>query len=231
MQLTTKTLAHLDAMLARQPHLNELAISVRRAAVRICECAQRGGKVLLCGNGGSAADSEHIAGELMKSFILPRRISTGDIERLRVSGAANADRLAERLQCGVAAVALGSNAAVSTAIANDTDAALIFAQQVYVLGRPGDVLIGLSTSGNSTNVVYAMEVARAFGIETIGFTGSTPAKLDALSDVLFKAPETETFRIQECHLALYHTLCLMVEESLFGEAQAPTTVAKASAMM
>jgi D-sedoheptulose 7-phosphate isomerase len=216
MALKKSTLKHLDEFRSRNPHLTGLAETVTRAVEAINHCTRNGGKILLCGNGGSAADCEHIAGELVKSFILPRLLPPEHAARLKNSGVENGAELAKKLQRGVAAVALTSNAAAMTAIANDTDASLVFAQQVYVLGRPGDILIGLSTSGNSKNVVNALAVARASGLTTIGFTGVKPAAMDALSDILFKAPESETFKIQECHAPLYHAVCLMVEEELFG---------------
>ncbi len=175
--------------------------------------------MLLCGNGGSAADSEHIVGELAKGFRLPRVISHTDADRLRdASGLApdDARALAAQLQRGVAAISLAGHPALASAIGNDTAGHMAFAQQVYVFGRPGDVLLGISTSGNAANVVQALGVARAFGLTTLGLTGSRPARMDALCDLLIKVPATETHTIQEYHLPVYHTICLMVEEQLFG---------------
>jgi D-sedoheptulose 7-phosphate isomerase len=214
--LKASTRKHLAIFSERNPRLSNFADSIGRAVAMICGCAHSGGKVLTCGNGGSASDSEHIAAELMKSFILPRPIPAGEIQKLKDSGIAGAAELAPKLQRAVATVALTSNAAIMTAIANDTDAQMIFAQQLYALGRAGDVLIGLSTSGNSGNVVNALKLARVFGLKTIGFTGSKSAAMDALCDVLFKVPETETYKIQECHFPIYHTLCLAIEEEMFG---------------
>ena len=218
MPLKSSCLAHLTLFTTRYPDLKSLAHTLERSTELICACTRAGGKVLTCGNGGSASDSEHIAGELVKSFILPRPIGGADALKLKSSGIVGAEAMAAKLQRGVAAISLTSNAAVMTAVANDTNADMIFAQQVYALGKPGDVLLALSTSGNSPNVVSAMKVARAFGLKTIGFTGSKPAALDELSDVLIKVPETETYKIQECHFPMYHTLCLMIEEELFGAA-------------
>ena len=211
--LKPSTLTHLATFTARYERMRDFAPSLSRATELICSCARADGKVLTCGNGGSASDSEHIAAELMKAFILPRQVTPVDLQKLKDGGAAE---LAPKLQRGVATVALTSNAAIMTAVANDTDAQMIFAQQAYALGRAGDILIGLSTSGNSGNVVNALKVARSFGLHTIGFTGSKTAAMDALCDVLFKVPETETYKIQECHFPIYHTLCLMVEQELFG---------------
>lgn len=213
MPLKNSTLNHLTTFTTRYARLSDFANALTRGVETICACARAGGKVLTCGNGGSAADSEHIAAELMKAFILPRQLSGDDAQKLAAGGAGE---LAPKLQRAVATVALTSNAAIMTAVANDTDAQMIFAQQVYALARPGDVLIGLSTSGNSGNVVNALKVGRALGLTTLGFTGSKTAAMDNLCDVLFKVPETETYKIQECHFPLYHTLCLMVEQELFG---------------
>ena len=175
--------------------------------------------MLVCGNGGSAADSEHIVGELMKGFVLPRRVPAADAERLRAAHAADnshGPELADKLQRGVAAIALTGHPALATAIDNDTGRQMVFAQQVYVYGRPGDLLLGLSTSGNAGNVLRAFTVARAFGLLTVGLTGSRPARLDALCDILLKVPAHQTHEVQELHLPSYHTVCLMVEQELFG---------------
>ncbi len=217
MVLKTSALDHLEELIGRHPHLEDMRKPLLHSAELICECAERGGKVLVCGNGGSASDSEHIVGELMKSFILPRKLQQEDIDRLRDAGYEDWESLVANLQRGIAAVALTGHPSLSTAVLNDTDPYMAFAQQVYVLGRSGDVLIGISTSGNARNVVNAVKVAKAFGVHTIGFTGCRPSQLEQLCSVTVKAPETETFKIQECHLPAYHTLCLMVEEQLFGE--------------
>jgi phosphoheptose isomerase len=149
----------------------------------------------------------------MKEFALKRKLPPEDIDRLRNAGAGE---LAPTLQRGVSAIALTQHLALSSAIANDGDAKMVYAQQAYVYGRPGDVLIGISTSGNAANVVNALKVAKAFELVTIGFTGSRPCAMDDLCDVIIKAPAMETFRVQEYHLPIYHTLCQMVEEELFG---------------
>ena len=217
--LRADTLRHLDEVLARCPALAALNPEITRVTAAICACHRAGGKVLVCGNGGSAADSEHIVGELVKGFVLPRRVPADHAARLHEAQSADATHgpeLADKLQQGVAAIALTGHPALATAIDNDTGRQMVFAQQVYVYGRPGDVLIGLSTSGNAGNVLRALTVARAFGLTTVGLTGSRPARMDALCDLLLKAPASETHKIQELHLPIYHTLCLMVEQELFG---------------
>lgn len=216
MNTPSSSTPHLDTLLARYPSLAGLRTPIRQAADLICDSRRSGGKLLVCGNGGSAADSEHIVGEMMKSFVLPRKLPAEDCLKLMAGGAGDWEEIAGKLQRGVPAVALTGHPALASAIANDTDPSMIFAQQVYVLGRPGDVLIGLSTSGNARNVVRAVYVARAFGLKTIGLTGSRPSSLASLCDVTIQAPATETYQVQEIHLPIYHTLCLMVEAALFG---------------
>jgi D-sedoheptulose 7-phosphate isomerase len=152
----------------------------------------------------------------MKVFILRREIPAGDNDKLHQQGYADWQHIASHLQRGIPAVALTEQSALSSAVANDLAADMVFAQQVYGIGRPGDVLMGLSTSGNSKNVVKALKVARAFGVKTIGFTGSTPCQMDELCDIVLKAPATETYMVQEYHLPLYHAICAAVEQVLFG---------------
>ena len=207
-----KSSALLEEILLRHPQLTDLKDSILRAVEMVCLCYRACGKVLVCGNGGSAADAEHIVGELAKEFKLPRTVPAEHVAKLD----AVEPILSGALQCGVAAISLVSQTSLSTAIANDTDATMIFAQQVYVYGRPGDVVWGLSTSGNSRNVVRALQVARTFGMSTLGFTGAGCGAMDEWCDVLLKVPETETYKIQELHLPLYHAICMMVEEELFG---------------
>ena len=212
-----KSSALLQKTLLRYPSLLSLSTPIASAVEMICQCHLAGGQVLVCGNGGSAADAEHIVGELVKQFKLPRRISTADTKLLRDAlGEATSTHIALHLQRGVRAISLVSQTSLTTAVANDTDASFIFAQQVYVYGRPGDVLIGISTSGNSSNVVKALQVGQAFGLSTLALTGAGNCALDACSDIILKAPSTETFEIQEFHLPIYHAICMMVEEELFG---------------
>ncbi len=218
--LRADTLRHIDEVLERCPALAGLRADITRTAAAICACHRAGGKVLVCGNGGSAADCEHLVGELVKGFVLPRAVPPADADRLRACAAADATHgpdLAARLQRGVAAISLTGHPSLATAIDNDTGREMVFAQQVYVYGRPGDLLIGLSTSGNSGNVLRALTVARAFGLTTVGFTGSLPCRMDALCDIRLKVPARQTHEIQELHLPVYHTVCLMVEQELFGQ--------------
>ena len=217
--LRPDTLRHIDEVLERCPALAKVCAEMRAAAEAICACHRAGAKVLVCGNGGSASDSEHIVGELAKGFVLRRSLPEADAEKVRrasVAGEASVEELTGKLQGGVAAISLAGHPALASAVDNDTGREMIFAQQVYVYGRPGDILIALSTSGNSGNILRALTVARAFGVKTIGLTGSRPAGMDALCDILIKAPGIETHKIQELHLPIYHTICLMVEQELFG---------------
>ena len=213
MELKDSTLAHLEEFVERYPQLVFLKESVRQAGELICTCYQAGGKVLVCGNGGSAADCEHIVGELMKEFILPRRVSSHDAECLNRVGYG---QLADSLQRGIPAIALTAHTSISTAILNDTDPQVCFAQQVYVYGKPNDLLLALSTSGNSANIINALNVARAFGLSTLGLSGNKPCAMDELCDIIIKVPSETTFKVQEFHLPVYHTICLMAEEELFG---------------
>jgi D-sedoheptulose 7-phosphate isomerase len=180
-------------------------------------CFRNGGKLLVCGNGGSAADSEHIVGELMKGFVLRREIPEDLKARLRESQPADAEHLISHLQCGLPAISLVSHTALLTAFANDSAADLCLAQQVLGYGKAGDVLLAISASGRSRNVVYAAEVAQAIGVKVIGLTGQGGGKLARLCDCLLDAPETETYKIQELHSPIYHTLCLALENEFFGD--------------
>jgi len=204
----------LDTLTQRFPELAPLENALTEAVASLCTCHERGGLVMVCGNGGSAADSGHIAGELLKGLKLRREVSAGHREALlRVDPEGV---LAGQLQEGVRAVSLMDATALVSAVGNDLSWEVVYAQQVFALGKPGDVLIGLSTSGNAKNVVRAMQVARALGVKTIGFTGAEGGKMREWCDVLLNVPETETYKVQELHLPLYHALCAMVEEELFG---------------
>ena len=195
----------------RYPELSCVTEKVREAVDMIIESYRAGGKVLLCGNGGSAADSEHISGELLKGFMELRRPVGEELEALK--GALGDD--AVKLQRGVPAVPLTSLSASLSAFANDVDPELVFAQLTYALGKKGDVLICLSTSGNSKNVVRAARVARALGIKTIGMSGAGGGAFSEICDITIKAPERETYKVQEYHLPIYHAICAEVERILF----------------
>jgi D-sedoheptulose 7-phosphate isomerase len=217
MKIEQSKLRYIDELLQRIPELEPLRDQIVGACEAICECHLAGGKVLICGNGGSASDSEHIAGELMKGFHLKRSVTHEDEERLKSSGAPNWESLASNLQRGISTITLTNNSTLNTAVSNDTDPTMIFAQQVYVYAQPGDILIGLSTSGRAKNVANALAVARAFGISTIGLTGAGPTPMDDLCDVLIQAPTKETYRVQEYHLPIYHAICSTVEVVFFEE--------------
>jgi D-sedoheptulose 7-phosphate isomerase len=202
----------IEETIQRHPALHDLREPILRAVEMICDCHKNGGKILVCGNGGSAADAEHIVGELVKEFKLCRALSETDRARLEKIN----PLLVKKLQCGLAAISLVSQTSLISAVANDTDATMIFAQQVYCYGKPGDILWGISTSGNSRNVLHAMQTAKAFGLQTIGLNGANSGAMDELCDVLLKAPETETYKVQELHLPIYHAICMMIEHQLFA---------------
>lgn len=212
-----KAIMQLDELICRYPALLPCRESIERAVSEIAECYRQGGKLLICGNGGSAADSQHIVGELMKGFALRRRLNKKWLAKFSSVSAAHAGYLAENLQGALPAVSLVSENALSTAFANDVAADIAFAQQVFGMGRTGDILLGISTSGNSANVIYAAVVARALGMRVIGLTGDTGGELSQLCDVCICVPSQVTFAIQEYHLPVYHAICLAVEEEFFGE--------------
>lgn len=206
---------YLEELVERYPVLDVVKDDVRKAYELLEACYEQGGKLLIAGNGGSCADAEHIVGELMKGFVKRREVSDSFAECLRNADEVRGAELAKKLQGGFPAIALTGHAGLSTAYLNDVDGDLIFAQQTYGYGRPGDVLIGISTSGNAKNVMYAMTVAKALGMKTIGLTGKDGGALKREADVSVVVPETETFKIQELHLPVYHALCLMLEERFF----------------
>ena len=210
----------IENLLQNHPALLVCRDSIEAARELLIDTYRAGGKLLLCGNGGSCADCDHIAGELLKGFLSHRPLSEEDCIALADSlpeGEADPDLylLAGQLQGGLPAISLPSQVAVVTAVSNDTDPALIFAQSVWALGQAGDTLICLSTSGNSRNVVLAAKAARAKGLRVLALTGETESALSALADVTVQAPACDTYRVQEYHLPIYHYLCAAVEEALF----------------
>lgn len=209
--------AILSDLLRRYPVLLPQKRNIEEAYAILCSCFSGGGRLLLCGNGGSAADALHIAGELMKSFILPRKPDPALCKALEEQFPQDASLLTEKLERALPAITLVENAALATAVQNDTAAKLVFAQQVYGLGRKGDALLGISTSGNSENVLYAAEVAKALGMRVITLTGRGPNRLEAVSDCQIAVDDDETFRVQELHLPVYHALCLMLEHRFYAE--------------
>lgn len=206
---------HLSALMERYPALKSIEQPLSDACALLESGFRAGGRLLLCGNGGSACDCEHIAGELMKSFVLPRPASETEREALKDAG--DDGTLAQGLHNGLPCLVLSGLPGLSTAFANDADPALAFAQQAWVYARPGDVLLGVSTSGNSRNVVLAAQAARARGAGIIGLTGANGGRLAPLCDVLIRVPDTETYRIQELHLPVYHAICLELEERFFAK--------------
>ena len=214
--MKSDVLAKADHLVERYPALQFLRDDIVRAAQMIIDCHHRQNLVLVCGNGGSAADSAHIVAELMKGFLLPRKFNETQRDQFRKVLPADESASLDRLQLGIRAVNLAENASLNTAVSNDLSGDLIFAQSVFALGRKGDVVIGISTSGNSKNVIRAMQVARANGMHTIGLTGQNPGKMDAYCDVNIKVPALHTYQVQEFHLPVYHAICAMVEAELFG---------------
>ena len=189
----------------RYPALQSCKDSIEAALQLLIETYRNGGKVLICGNGGSAADSEHIVGELLKGFMSKRPVTD---ERIP-------EALRAELQGSLPAISLPSQCAILSAFCNDVSPEMMYAQLVYGYGKPEDLLIGLSTSGNSQNVVKAVEVANCLGMKTIAMTGAAESKLSALSTVTVKVPETETYKVQELHLPIYHYLCAETEKAFF----------------
>lgn len=208
---------HLDELVERYPQLYVCKDDVEKA-YRLMEKAYEGDhKLLIAGNGGSAADSEHIAGELMKKFKITRPCPPEFAEKLKSIDPERGENLVKNLERGLMAIPLVAHEALTTAYINDVDGLGVFAQQLYVFGRPGDVFLAISTSGNSKNVMSATVVARALGIKVVGLTGKAGGELAQVADVVIKVSETETYKIQELHLPVYHCLCLMLEDRFFGK--------------
>lgn len=207
----------LSRMLKVYPNLCCCKISIEEVFKDIISCYSNGGKVLICGNGGSASDSEHIVGELMKGFILKRKLDNNVAERFINIFPEDGQYLAEHLQGALPAISLVSQTAIATAFINDVAADMVYAQQVYGYAKPNDVLIGLSTSGNARNVINAAKVAKVLGIKVIGITGEQGGLLKNVCDIVICVPAAITFEIQEYQLPVYHTLCAMVESELFNE--------------
>lgn len=208
---------HLDILISRYPTLEIIRNDIKKAYILMEECYEHGGKLLIAGNGGSAADSEHIVGELMKGFKSPRKVTAEFAAKLKNINLEMGNELAVNLQEALPAIALDGHFALSTAYMNDCQPLICFAQQVNGFGNKGDVFLGISTSGNSKNILYAATVARAKGMKVIGLTGKKDNKLSEFADVCIKVPETETYIVQELHLPVYHCLCLMLEDRFFGK--------------
>lgn len=215
--MKTEIYKHIEVLVNRYPVLNSVKDEIVEAYFLLVESYKNEGKLLIAGNGGSAADAEHIVGELMKGFKLPRKLNENFTDKLISENEELGTVLAESLQGALPAIALDGHPALSTAYMNDCEPLLCFAQQVNGYGKAGDVFLGISTSGNSKNILYAATTAHAKGMKVIGLTGAKDSKLTQMSDVCIKVPQTETYMIQELHLPVCHCLCLMLEDEFFGE--------------
>ena len=214
--MKASSISLLGSLIQRRPELISCREAIDKAAQLLVDSYRGGGKLLICGNGGSCADGQHIVGELMKSFVLPRRLDPADAAAICMLDAEHGEQIALHLQKALPAISLACETALTTAYANDVAADMVYAQQVWGYGRPGDTLLVLSTSGRSRNVVCACTAAHARGMRVIGMTGAQGRDVGKRSDVLIAVPETDTYRIQELHLPVWHTLCLMLEEEFFG---------------
>lgn len=216
-KLEARLQKHIDLLLVRYPVLTKVKEDIINAYLVMEECYLNEGKLLVAGNGGSAADSEHITGELMKRFKIPRPVNEEFANKLIAIDPVRGKELAHNLERSLMAIPLVTHEALSTAYINDVDGLGVFAQQLFGFGKSGDVFLGISTSGNSKNIILAAIVAKAMGIKVVSLTGAGGGELAEISDVVIKVPETETYMIQELHLPVYHCLCLMLEDKFFGE--------------
>ena len=207
----------LEELLKRYPALSEIREEIISAEEAVTECYKSGGKLLLCGNGGSCADCEHIVGELMKGFLKKRPLSEAKKAEMKANNPCLEEDILNKLQQALPAISLPSITALNSAFCNDVDAELVYAQPLMSLGRKNDLLIAISTSGSSKNVCAAAKVAKALGIKVIGLTGGSGGKLKNIADICVCVPETETFKIQELHLPVYHYICAAVESKFFKE--------------
>ena len=200
----------LDNLIKRYPSLAVCQNDIENVYSKLLDCFHNDGRLYICGNGGSASDSLHIVGELVKSFTVKRRLDPDFVARA-------SEEMKKNLQGALPVFALVENAALATAYGNDVNPEYIFAQQVYAYAREKDCVLGISTSGNSNNVLHAMECAKARGAVTLGLTGRDGGHLKDLCDACIIVPENETYKIQELHLPIYHCLCMMLEEKIWGE--------------
>lgn len=215
--LETRLYQYIDLLILRYPQLIVVKDCIVEAYQILEESYTNDGKLLVAGNGGSAADAEHIVGELMKGFVNPRKLEAEYSDALITVNKELGRVLSENLQGALPAIALDGHLALTTAYMNDCEPLLCFAQQVNGYGKKSDVFLGISTSGNSKNILYAATVAKAKGMKVIGLTGEKDSKLSEISDTCIQVPETETYKIQELHLPVYHCLCLMLEDTFFGK--------------
>ena len=206
----------MEKLIKRYPALKICRQTITETLDAMIDVYNKGGKLLFCGNGGSCADCDHIVGELMKGF-LSMREADGNIKNALITAfPEDGEDIGNKLQRGIPAISLSAHTGVLTAFANDVDADLIYAQMVYGYGKSGDMVIGLSTSGNSKNVIKALKVAKAMGLKTVGLTGEKPCRMDDVCDIVIHVPETETYKIQEYHLPVYHYICAEMEKRIFG---------------
>lgn len=218
MNKKTMTAANIyEELFTRYPALEACRDDIYEAFMLLKDTYLKQGMLLVAGNGGSAADSEHIVGELMKSFKFGRAIPAEDAAKLKDLYGDEGAELAAKLEGALPAIPLTSMPALSTAFMNDVDPSLTFAQMLYGYGRNGDTFIGISTSGNSENIIKSLQIAKLKGVKTIGLTGASGGRMKALCDVAVCVPATETFKIQELHLPIYHCLCAMLEAEFFEE--------------
>jgi phosphoheptose isomerase len=205
----------IKELISRYPILKDIEDDIWAAADCIIHCFRENGKLLICGNGGSSADSGHIAGELMKGFEHKRPLAESFRKELTDTGGERGEYLALKLQQGFPVISLSAHDALITAVANDTDPTLIFAQQVMAYGKKGDVLLAISTSGNSQNIIDAIITATAKGMSVIGMTGESGGRMKSMCDILISVPGSRTLHVQELHLPVYHSICLMIEKYFF----------------
>ncbi|MEI7422834.1 MAG: SIS domain-containing protein [Prolixibacteraceae bacterium] len=217
MMTSPVTLHLVDELCERYPSLTTVKSAIEEACNQLIDCYEQGGKILVCGNGGSCSDSDHIVGELMKSFELKRPIHSEIQVKLAVLDPERGNYLASHLQQGLPSISLTAHTALITAVSNDIHGDIIFAQQVIGYGKEGDVLLAISSSGNSQNVVDACLVAKAMNLSVIGLTGETGGRMKSLCDILINVPGRRTAFVQELHLPVYHLLCLAIEHHFFGK--------------
>lgn len=205
----------MSELYERYPCLLKCREDIEAVRQKMINIYENGGKVLVCGNGGSCADSEHIVGELMKGFLMERSVGEKFFEKLKMTGCEDAEYIMNHLQGALPAISLPSQSTILSAFANDVSAEMVYAQMVYGYGSEKDLLICLSTSGNSKNVVYAARVARAKGMQCIALTGQKDSELSKICDITIRVPEIETYKVQELHLPVYHYLCVETEKYFF----------------
>lgn len=217
MKEKNKIEGYLTDLIYRYPVLNCIKSSINESFLTLVKAFESDGKLLIAGNGGSAADAEHISGELLKSFCLPRKIDREFVSQLKQISPDKGEGIANTLEKALPVIPLVSFNSLSTAFSNDVSAKEIYAQLIFALGKLNDVFLGISTSGNSENIINAAIVAKAIGMKVIALTGKDGGQLNKHADISIIVPQNETFRIQELHLPIYHTLCLMLEEYFFGD--------------